>query len=188
MQISARTSRSPSTVEATRAAASSTAPADVTHDRFGSGERKNASAGNETWVSSTSANHSSHLVHTSSASASSRPSTQNRRIIWAPTGGFPARTSRALTRASRRENAPYTLGRYVINSASSSRPSAAAHSTITSVGRSCGRSNPSVNTDDPATRNASTAEPPRSPQNIRVNPIMISTSHDASNPIMPSGP
>src|SRR5947207_1199835 len=105
MTMSARTSRSTSSVDEYSEAASSTAPAAATHDRSGVGDRKNASAGNEVWLSSTSANHVSQRDQISSDRLSRRPSTVNRINISAPVGGLPARTSRAVTRASRREKA-----------------------------------------------------------------------------------
>src|SRR5947209_4980098 len=105
MQMSARTSRGTSSVDEYRAAASRTAPAAVTHDRSGVGERKNASAGNEVWLSSTSVNHVSHRDHISSLRLSRRPSTVNRISMVEPDGGFPARTSSDVTNPSRREKA-----------------------------------------------------------------------------------
>src|SRR6202035_3488984 len=44
-------------------AASSSAPADVTHDRSGFGDRKNTSTASDVWVSEMSANQSSHSAH-----------------------------------------------------------------------------------------------------------------------------
>src|SRR5580704_2509709 len=46
-----------------RDAASSSAPAAVTHERSGFGDRKNTSTASEVWVSEMSANHSSHSAH-----------------------------------------------------------------------------------------------------------------------------
>ena len=67
-------------VDARMAAASSTTPAEVTHDRSWLIERKNTSDGCEVWVSSMSANQTSQSSHISSR-ASSRLSAWCRRII-----------------------------------------------------------------------------------------------------------
>ena len=92
------------TVDTTIEAVSSTAPPAVTHEWSGWGDRKNTSAGKDVWLSSMSTKNSSHRTHTS-LSLSIRPRTQNRSIISAADGGEPARTSSAVTAASRRENA-----------------------------------------------------------------------------------
>jgi hypothetical protein len=90
-------------VEAVIEAVSSTAPAAVTQERLGSGERKNTIAGIEVWVSSMSVNQASQVRHTSSKWSS--PSIRAWRISNSDAdGGDPARTSSPATAASRREN------------------------------------------------------------------------------------
>ncbi len=89
---------------------SRTAPAAVTHDWSGWGDRKNTRAGNDVWLSSTSTNHRSHRPHTDDS-----PPTQlmraKRSIMATPDGGDPARTSSRATSDSRVEKAEYRLGR-----------------------------------------------------------------------------
>src|ERR1041384_4298330 len=67
----ARGTRPTSTDDDTNAAASSTAPAAVIHERSCDGERKNTRDGYDVWLSAMSANHSSHVDHW--ASSASRP-------------------------------------------------------------------------------------------------------------------
>src|SRR5919109_3836962 len=110
MQSSASGLRARSTVEASREAASSTAPDAVTQECSQWGERKNTSAGREVWVSVMSTNQVSQVRQLSLRR--SQPSMVEKRIsIVAASGGVPARTSRAATAASRRENDWYTDGR-----------------------------------------------------------------------------
>ena len=78
-----------------------TAPAEMIHDCTGSVERKNATAGNDVWVSRRSANHASHEPQRSSRAPSPRillPRTS----ISMPDGGEPAPTSSGETACSRR--------------------------------------------------------------------------------------
>ena len=97
-------------VEAVTEAASSTVPAAVTHDRRGSGERKNTTAGIDVWVSSSSVNQVSQLSQR--AGSRSSPSMRWWRMSSsAADGDDPARTSRAETAVSRRENDEYIEGR-----------------------------------------------------------------------------
>lgn len=96
-------------MEARRLAASSTGPAAVTQDWSGCGERKNVSAGNEVWVSSTSMNQSSQPEN--GPKASRLLNTEARMSSSAPLGSSPARTASLATIASRREKAPYRLGK-----------------------------------------------------------------------------
>ena len=105
MQNSAFTSRRTSTDDNTSAAPSRTAPPAVTHELSGCDDRKNARAGYDVWVSSTSTNHRSHSAQTSWISGS-RSSRQYRQIISRADGGDPARTSSAVMPTSRREKAP----------------------------------------------------------------------------------
>src|SRR6266567_4977934 len=104
MQRSAWESAGISTTERTRAAPSSTAPAAITQERCGCGERKNDSAASDVWLSSRSTNQASQAVH-SSPSCSKRFKREYRLIISTAEGGEPARTSSIVTAASRRENA-----------------------------------------------------------------------------------
>src|SRR6266496_4557854 len=104
MQNSAWTSRGISTDERTSAAPSSTAPAEVTHEWSGCGDRKKTSVGIDVWLSSISTNQVSQAFQTS-IRRSIRSSAWYRQIISAPEGGDPALTSRAVTAASRLENA-----------------------------------------------------------------------------------
>ncbi len=92
-----------STVDRSSAAESSSAPAAVIQDRPGSGERKNASAGWEVWVSSMSANQRSQSAN-SSFVWSIRPIVWWRMMSRTAEGGSPARTSSSATSSSRRSN------------------------------------------------------------------------------------
>jgi hypothetical protein len=85
-------------------AVSSTAPAAVIQELLVRGERKNASAGCEVWLSSSSTNHRSQSSQV--VAKYSSPRTRWMRIRNTGTlGGLPARTSSLTTSASRRENA-----------------------------------------------------------------------------------
>ena len=78
-----------------------------------------------------------------------RSRTQKRQIISRPEGGSPARTDNAVTPNSRREKAPYMLGRYVISRANRTRPIAASENETIINQNASGRTNPSVNSDEP---------------------------------------
>src|SRR3954465_8076317 len=95
-EISASGVRSRSNDEATKEAASSTAPAAVIHDRSGWGERKKLMADSEVWLSSTSGNHSCPCGQRSS-SRSSPLIFLYRSIILPTLGGDPARASSSAT-------------------------------------------------------------------------------------------
>ena len=164
--MSACTSCGTSMLEIVSAAPSSTAPAAVTHEWSVCGERKNTSAENDVWVSSTSTNQRSHSIQTS-CSSDIRSSRQNRSTISMPEGGSPARTARAVTPRSRRENAALMVGRYVISKASRNSPIAdSVNETIISQ-NSLGRRNPSVNSDEPESSSATVVlVSPSRPQKI----------------------
>ena len=87
-----------------RDAASSTAPAAVTHERCGAGERKKFTTASDVCVSSSSANHPCHCTHRSSRR-------WNRSIMWArrristPEAVFPVNAASCPTITSRFENA-----------------------------------------------------------------------------------
>src|SRR5579884_551257 len=156
-----------STAALTSAAASSTAPAAVTQECSGCGERKNDSAPNDVCVSSTSANHTSHCAQ----SSFSRPKPWIRwyRLISSTAdGGDPARTSSVVTAFSRREKALYIVGRYEMTSAISVRPIVASVNTTTVLPRSSTVANPSVSIDEPLMANAARHESTPSAQKIAV--------------------
>ena len=113
---------------------------------------------------------------------------QYRAIISTPEGGEPARTSRAVTASSRRENAAYTVGRYMINSARSTSPIAASVRVSAMLATPSCVAKPRVRSEEPDSTIASYSEPPFSPQNIKAKPQNTRTSHVASRASMPSGP
>src|SRR6266508_3212237 len=110
MQSSASGLRGRSTVEATSEAASSTAPDAVTQECSQWGERKNTNAGREVWVSVTATDQVTQ-VHQMWPSRAQPAIVEKRISLVAAVGGVPARTSRAATAASRRENDWYIDGR-----------------------------------------------------------------------------
>src|ERR1039457_979696 len=87
------------------AAASSNAPAEVTQDRSGFGDRKYMSTASEECVSAISANHASHSPHRA-GSSSFQPILWYRMSSSGPLGGVPARVASRATASSRRENVP----------------------------------------------------------------------------------
>ena len=91
-------------VDARMAAASSTTPADVTHECSWLIDRKKTSDGCDVCVSSTSANHDSQSSQMSSR-ASSRARKWWRSMSSIDDGGSPARVASRATSSSRRWNA-----------------------------------------------------------------------------------
>jgi len=102
MHSSASMSRGPSNAAQRSDAPSSTAPAAVSHDCPGNGERKYDRTGKLVWVSLSSVNHSSHERQTCVRS-SKRSKRQVQASSCAPLGGTPARSDSLPTAASRRE-------------------------------------------------------------------------------------
>src|SRR3954447_4117970 len=104
MQSAACGVRGMSTTDSRIAAVSSTAPAAVTHERCGFGERKNVSDPYDVCVSCTSVNHAIHDSQKLSSSVR-KPVMYALRIITSGVGGVPARIARSVTAISRLENA-----------------------------------------------------------------------------------
>src|SRR4029079_8643168 len=85
------------------AAASMTVPAEVIHERWGFGDRKNGSTASGVWVSETAENQQIHYCHArsrSSRKAARCASSSMRHAV----GGVPARTDSWVTIVSRVEN------------------------------------------------------------------------------------
>jgi len=70
MQIPACGDHGTRSVDCAKAAASRIAPADVTHERWGLGDRKNERIENVVWVSASSENQTSHSAHRCGRSSS----------------------------------------------------------------------------------------------------------------------
>src|SRR5450759_2520131 len=146
-------------------AASSRAPAAVTQDRCGFGDRKKTSTAIEVCVSEMSANHSSHSAH----SAGSRSFQLMAWYRWSSStalGGVPARVASFATASSRREDVLLIVGRYAMSSAKMPRPDAASTKTSTYPTVLLGvPANPRVKNEDPLSSKAcfhvETPSPPR---------------------------